>query len=1070
MTNIHCAPIRGRVRGTLLLALLLSGSALAQDRETPGPLENDPVRLAALLNTAKLPWEDYASFLQSRQALTAHGPDLFGDNVNLYNGALSFSVTDINLRGNSSLPVELTRTFSVGAYPEGKPMDGAFGDWELDLPRVEGIYGMTWHENRCSQPIPSTAYDGGVAFPASDYWQGLHAQMPGGGELLVADTGTPAPTNGETYRFVTAGLTYVRCIILQPGLNGANTTGEGFEALTTDGTKYTFAHMAQTFETPLSSPPSIGSTGQGMLVRKRNALYVTRIEDRFQNWVTFTYQPGQTPTSPVQLQSIDAKDGRRISVVYSSNDLNGRIVSATAHGRTWNYGYDATTAQNASLNPVTLPLNDAQPLPNTNQWHLSLRGLAMAKIEYSQGDPRHCTSPNFLIGPATVQGTVTHPAGATGTFELNVGVQGRSNVPRICMNWNSVTYRHDDFAKFPLRTEVLRLSRNTVTGPALPLSTSPDAMIWNYSYQAEATWACSKDNELSPTGPSTASCPEAIPDGPVCASDTCAGSATATVQGPGGDWRRYTFGNSFRYDEGLLRKVERGAGPSNIPHIETTTYQLAQSGQPYALPRGRSLRSRADSFISEQPRPRIQHQIARDGATFTWAGSGFDAYARPTTEVRSSSLGGSRTDTTTFRDNTARWVIGQVAQVLNVNRNQVVSSTTFHPTSDLPTHTYSFGQLQGTLGYHPDGTLHTYTDPRSVNQPGNFTTTLTQWKRGIPQHIQFPDNTTQSATVDDLGDIRTVTDQLGGISRYDYDSQGRLTTMTPDDTDEQPWNSTSIVYEKLATGQLGIGDGHWLRTESRGAYRKLTYFDALWRPSIEQEFDSTSASTQTATRRFSAWRYDHRGQPTFAAYPIAAANSMASFVSGTRSEYDALGRLRFVRQDAENNTVLTTEHQYLNGFVHRVINPRLYATQTTFYAWDSPDTAQSKVISAPHGVTTTFSRDTVYGNPLSITRSGTYNDGIVNELQSLTRSFVYDSAQRLCKRIDPESGATVFDYDVAGNLQWSADGLTQPNVSSTTACNRENVPTAQRVMRSYDVMGRLGTVDYPDSTDDLAHV
>jgi RHS repeat-associated protein len=82
---------------------------------------------------------------------------------------------------------------------------------------------------------------------------------------------------------------------------------------------------------------------------------------------------------------------------------------------------------------------------------------------------------------------------------------------------------------------------------------------------------------------------------------------------------------------------------------------------------------------------------------------------------------------------------------------------------------------------------------------------------------------------------------------------------------------------------------------------------------------------------------------------------------------------------------------------------------------------------------------------------------------SAIRSYVYDTAQRLCKVIEPESGATVMDYDAAGNLVWSATGQALP---STASCDRNLVPVAARTNRTYDVLNRLKVVDVPASTND----
>lgn len=65
----------------------------------------------------------------------------------------------------------------------------------------------------------------------------------------------------------------------------------------------------------------------------------------------------------------------------------------------------------------------------------------------------------------------------------------------------------------------------------------------------------------------------------------------------------------------------------------------------------------------------------------------------------------------------------------------------------------------------------------------------------------------------------------------------------------------------------------------------------------------------------------------------------------------------------------------------------------------------------------------MFGTPLSVARSGLYNGNAV----SATRSYVYDGFGRLCKRIEPESGASLFQYDGVGNLTTSAEGTPRTN-------------------------------------------
>lgn len=114
------------------------------------------------------------SYLEGTQpvapdAVTAWGPELFGDKVNLFNGALEFEQTDTRLPGNSSLSVALTRRFVPG-----RPNDvrGQFGDWDLEAPRMGGSFAglngwVTWSggSNRCtgySMPPVVSAGTGGI--------------------------------------------------------------------------------------------------------------------------------------------------------------------------------------------------------------------------------------------------------------------------------------------------------------------------------------------------------------------------------------------------------------------------------------------------------------------------------------------------------------------------------------------------------------------------------------------------------------------------------------------------------------------------------------------------------------------------------------------------------------------------------------------------------------------------------------------------------------------------------------------------------------------------------------------
>lgn len=403
----------------------------------------------------------------------------------------------------------------------------------------------------------------------------------------------------------------------------------------------------------------------------------------------------------------------------------------------------------------------------------------------------------------------------------------------------------------------------------------------------------------------------------------------------------------------------------------------------------------------------------------------------------------SQVEEITYYDDTTHWVLGQVAQ-RKIN-GIVVESTTFDTATAQPLTQSTYGKLRQTFTYNADGTMAT------VKDGNNNVTTLANWKRGIPQAITYADGTTQSAGVDDNGWITSITNEMGSKTCYAYDAMGRISQITyPSETqvgacDTSHWNATVQAFESVNGSEYGLAAGHWRQTIATGNARKITYYDALWRPQLTREYDSAD---ETGTIRFQRFAYDHEGRVTFASYPGNSDNLSA----GTWTEYDALGRVTAVAQDSEQGLLVTTT-EYLAGAQTRVTNPRGQQTITRYMAYDQPTIDWPVAISSPEGATTEIVRD-MFGKPVTITRRN--GDGSL----SLTRRYVYAWDQSLCKAIEPETGATVFYNDGADNLSWSASGLDLP---STADCNFGEAQSSGRLVgRTYDARNRLLTLNFPD--------
>lgn len=985
-------------------------------------------------------WEEFGKRIKASEKVAPLGPDLFGDQVSLSNGALSFSATDVSLPGSNGLPVAFSRTYSVFNRKDYSS-DRALADWDIQVPNLNAVFATEWLTTgatpsaRCSSfagpPPPVPAFH----FSASDYWQGINLDIPGvaSGELLATLPTTTKPGDGANYYWMTSSQVHVSC--LSTIKNG---TGEGFLAIAPDGTRYWFDWMAQYAE-PMSKrllppDPMITLRGHEVIFRKKNVLYATRVEDRFGNRVDYTYTNAWN--SPAKLTQITASDGRQLTINYS----NGYISSVTDGTRTWGYAYANTTSGRKTLTTVTQP--------DTHAWNIDFSAFTNGEIKYHEinlGEIwRTCTqleTPlNYLDTPV---GLITHPSGAVGTFKVSILEHGRSKVPVNCSGYTSgpgaQNDPNDDVNLYATSYNSFTLTRKTISGPGLATAQ------WNYDYQANTSVhrypGTTMVYPLCVLG--DVECMETP-----CPPATCTGgSSKTTVTDPDGDWIRYSHGNTYLNNEGKLLLVEEGETGNPTPlRTITHSYDLSLTNHVYPARYGSSLREYRDGFESEYHRPQTASATHIQAEDFTWSASDFNYFAQPLTVKRESSLGYSKTDAYTYENNTSKWVIGQVKAVTCLApaecAGMVSAQASYDPATANQLTFSSFGKLLQTMTYNTDGTVAT------VKDGNNNVTTLSSWYRGIPRTVKFPatpeatSGATQTAAVNSQGWITSVTDENTYTTGYGYDEMGRLASITYPAADTTAWNNTSLTFEKVSNAAYGT---EWLQTVITGNARKTTYFDRQWRPLVTREYDTTDVA---GTQRFQRFTYDHEGRITFASYP----GITDSLTAGTWTFYDALGRTVRVAQDSEfgASQPINVVTDYLPGFLVSTTNPRGEVTISSYKAYDQPSQDWPMIISHPEGQQTTIARD-AFGKPTALTRSG---GGL-----SVTRNYKYDDYQRLCFSVEPETGGSVMDYDSVGNVLWSASGQ---SFTATSTCAAARTAATDKVTRTYDARRRLKTMGFPD--------
>jgi YD repeat-containing protein len=985
------------------------------------------------------PESEYGRRIKVYQTIQPIGDTPFGEQVSMYTGDLTFRQTDVSLEGQGPT-ITLARSLATLMADTQVNEPHALGDWTLSIPRIETLVdaqdgwvveGSADPLLRCShfdRPAYSTLTDSG--------WHGIEMVTEAGDRqamLKRAPQNTIAPVmnnqqgNAIAFPVVTAQNWQIGC--LNQTSNGV--PGEAFFAVSPNGTKYWFDHLAfDTANTTYENDPIGGLIRQR---RKLATMYVSVIEDRFGNRVTYNYGTDDT------LDSITSADGRRVDISWRSDYRlvdHITVQPLNAHPRTWRYEYDNFSSytdtrgvvfKSARLTGVVLPLNNDGS--SNGRWGFDLHGLGGGALPDS--DLSKCNVRSKANAVATVASTITHPSGLQGTFYVGTTYHARNYVSSDC-RYPPPPSEGEPWEDNPPLFSTASLRRKDLSGPGLVTKT------WTYAY------------DTSPASTTSDTC---------AAAGTCGTTKWVNVTDPVGNLTTYVFSNRWDETEGKLLLTRTYQGLSTVLRDEAVEYAASNRG-PWPSALGGGLDDpRANTAKSTTWTPQTKRTITQQGATFTWQATTFDVFSNPTTVYRFSSLNAAylKTEVTEYFDSVALWVIGQVKKVTDVtdlNAPVILQETTYDNASALPVATYAFNQLKQTFTYYAEGVLHTVSDAL------NHTFTFNGYARGIAQRIDFPDGTTYvSAHVDDFSQLDSVRDPLGNTTGYGFDTMGRLATMTP----PAGWNGSAFTFVP-AGAEYGISTGHWRRSVVKGNAHSETIYDAEWRPLLTYDYDSGNVA---GSARYVAHGYDVLGRENFVSMPSSVAPAWTTSgwyasgqpMPGMRTTYDALGRPLQVTTNSElAQDTLTTTYAYLTGFQTQVIDPRTATTTTTFQAFDTPSTKAPVYIEMPLGVTTQIVRDR-FGKTLSLIRGGS---GVV----PVTRSYFYDAQQRLCRLHEPETGDTVTAYDTLDRVDWSATGATVTG----TACGYEQVATASRVARQYDPMGRVVSIDYPAGTDDIALV
>jgi YD repeat-containing protein len=540
------------------------------------------------------PEDEYTKRINVHRTVQPMGQSPFGENINLYTGEATFSQVDITLEGVGP-PIAITREL-LKPDPEGGGMTPAgFGDWTLSLPHIATLVseyagwqvGSSSPYARCTQfagiysPPIYAPRKGGIE--SSLWWRGYQLSIPGAGMqdvLFRSSTETHKPPTG-TWPAGTIADFLVGC---GPTTVNEPAGREGFVVLAPDGTRYTLAYIAYAPYETIMEEVDVDIVYQ--LPRQEARMLPTRVEDRFGNALTYTYDGNK-------LTRIQATDGREVAIDWNTSlpHIDAiRVMPGTAQQRTWTYTYDA----NGQLDQVILPDN--------SRWSFDINGAIQTPLA-----PIQLTGcfPNVTVmsPPTTTNGAahIVHPSGLVGDFTFGWRMHAQSYGLSFCDTQPATQEVYESGNPYFLSMALLS---KTLSGPGL------NPQTWTYAYDA----------------------PHASVDR-LCPNNSCISTTFVDITNPQQLVTRYTFSTRVDILEGQLLRTDFATTNGVGAKVETREYHTPDGLRPTVRPWG-GTSSWANPWRAALKAPLRKKIVYEQDVAFVWEAEAFSGYWYKPTQVR----------------------------------------------------------------------------------------------------------------------------------------------------------------------------------------------------------------------------------------------------------------------------------------------------------------------------------------------------------------------------------------------------------------------------------------------------
>ncbi|WP_125557800.1 RHS repeat-associated core domain-containing protein [Pseudoalteromonas rubra] len=970
--------------------------------------------------------------LSNALIVTPQGKDMFTDKIDLSTGTVSFVNNDISLPGNFDLPVEVIRRYDTN-YPFKR-------GWYFDLPRISYTYMSGYQKTTLPLSWQDGKYcSGGVSRNSTDIkYQPVFAMsgsfdisIPGRTQsMLLLNKGAWSKA-GKGFPYYTNTNWLVSCY----KENGK----EGFVAHAPNGDKYYFSDYSTTSSyAEWATAIQVFSSGNDEpYYLQRADIKVTKVIDKYGNWVKYSYNPLRITASDgrvLELKSNTGSHGR--SNVRYSETISGYNKNKPSDKREW-------VSIHYNRSSVKSDLKSEFTLPSGRSWLYTLNYIDSEPLDLmlaaGSGDVRTgCGNLNTLKHTFTVR----HPNKSVAKFHVNERGDSSINLPIPVLG------RTTDC--------ISRLSINKKE--VFPRNSNSALYTWVYSYSNAHSDYARFDSKSDPNGaPSnrffSGSSPKNI---------NKFYHKWTTVNGPEDYYLKYYINRDNRspfQNKVFAIESRKKAGGGLLSTKKFNYWHSDELGLGYATRSANRSLSMHQVHLSEDAL-----QVGDDSYKRTFYD--FDSFGSPLREKWSLN-DDHRYFKNSYTSDTSKWIIKMPGgrSVSSNNRNfkelfsvdyQIISASDgSYSGLILPYHENRLGVRQVTYNsYWNDGNIRKLTKNVKSYSGKTLTEEYSDYYSGVAKKVTLNDRYSskkleEKYEVDLMGNITAFTNLNGHTTNYYYDGENRTSAIVfPSDSNIGTLRSLAIDWDDtknrrtITLCRIHAGSN---QCDGNGyGYKVTEQYDAFDRKSWSAVYDPAIPNTK-ARNTYQSFKYDSNNRLLKASYPSFSLEQTQH--NGEQFRYDHLGRVVYSKTNVEG------EKTFYYGSGNRVVeNKGLDNEVTRTYRHEGKPSYNllEKVVSK-HS-TTTINVDVI-----GLTHSVKQSHGA----HSFTETRLYDSNNKLCLIKRADVGNELLKFDALGRKVWSKKGV------SSTRCVGTTPPDVTYFL--YDNLGNLKEKNLPGTGIDVKY-